>query len=161
MSTLPAAKPRRNWRFFGLLARAFVGGLFLVSALGKIIDPDGFAGEVRDYQMLPIMATNIVGYILPWVEVLAGLLLITTVWRKEARLIIAALLVVFTCAKTWTYAQGIDIQGCGCGGGIEFLEYIYDTPQGILTNIVLLALLGVDRRAQRLTRRPARIPKPA
>ena len=97
----------------------------------------------------------------PWLEFFAGLLLVTTFWRKEAYLIIAALLIVFTCAKTWTYAQGIDIRGCGCSGGLAVLDYIYDTPQGILTNVVLLALLWADRRVQRLKQRLTEDPRVA
>lgn len=125
-----------------------VGGLFILSAVGKITAPSTFAEEVRDYQMLPIVATNAVAYILPWVELFAGLLLVTTIWRREARLIIGVLLVVFTLAKSWTYLQHIDIGGCGCGGSFAVLNYIYDTPQGIFTNIVLLGLLWLDCRAQ-------------
>jgi hypothetical protein len=78
------------------------------------------------------------------------------VWRKEARLIIATLLVVFTVAKAYTYSQGKDID-CGCGGGIAFLKYIYNSPQGIVTNLVLLTLLGVDFcAARRSSRRSTR-----
>lgn len=150
-----------RWTFFALLARLVVGGLFLVSAVGKIMDPGAFADEVRDYQILPIASTNMVAYILPWLEGIAGLLLALAIWRKEARLIIAALLLVFTIAKTWTYTHGIDIQGCGCSGGFEILDAIYDTPQGILTNVVLLVLLGVDYRAQRVAARFRRIPQPS
>jgi len=151
-----STNPSRKWTYSALLARLIVGGLFVVSATGKIMDPGAFADEVRDYQMLPLAATNTVAYILPWIEALAGLLLVLTLWRKEARLIIAVLLVVFTLAKAWTYAHGIDIQGCGCSGGLKVLDAIYDTPQGIVTNVVLLALLGVDHHAQRFARKRRR-----
>ena len=101
--------------------------------------------------MLPVVSTNALAYALPWVELLAGLLLVICVWRKEARLIIAALLVTFTIAKGCTYARGMEIE-CGCGGGVEILRYIYNSPQGILTNLVLLGLLWVDRRAEQLSK---------
>jgi len=151
----------RNWRTIAVAARLIVGGLFIVSAIGKIADPGAFLKEVRDYQMLPLVATNAVAYILPWLELFAGALLITGLWRGEAALIIAALLVVFTVAKTWTYARGIELSGCGCGGKFAVLNYIYDTPQGILTNIVLLGLLCADHHAQRLRRRAAARPEAA
>ncbi|MFQ5806939.1 MAG: MauE/DoxX family redox-associated membrane protein [Phycisphaerae bacterium] len=154
MSTVVAETPRHDWRFFALLARAVVGGLFLVSAVAKIIAPEQFAKEIREYEMLPIITTNAVAYVLPWVELLAGVLLVVGVWRKEARVIIVALLVVFTIAKTYAYATGKE-PGCGCGGNIQVLKYIYDIPQGILTNLILLALLWVDRRAERFSRRSA------
>jgi uncharacterized membrane protein YphA (DoxX/SURF4 family) len=144
-------KPGHEWKLPALAARVIVGGLFLVSAVGKIIAPEEFAEEIRAYEMLPVIVTNALAYILPWVELFAGLLLVIGVWRKEARLIIAVMLVVFTVAKAYTYAQGKQID-CGCGGSIAFLKYIYNSPQGILTNVVLLALLGVDWRAARLSR---------
>ncbi len=140
-----------GWRFSALLARLVVGGLFLISGVGKIIAPEEFAEEIRAYEMLPVVMTNGLAYILPWVELLAGLLLVICVWRKEARLIIAVMLVVFTVAKAYTYAQGKQID-CGCGGSIVFLKYIYNSPQGILTNVVLLGLLAVDWRAARFSR---------
>jgi uncharacterized membrane protein YphA (DoxX/SURF4 family) len=140
-----------------LVARAVVGGLFLISAYGKIIAPEQFAEEIRAYQMIPTITTNALAYLLPWVELFAGLLLVTSVWRKEARFIIVALLVIFTGAKTYTYARGMDID-CGCGGGVEILKHIYNSPQGILTNLVLLGLLGVDWRAER---RQTATPRPA
>ena len=141
---------------FALVARVVVGGLFLISAIGKIMAPEAFVEEVRAHEMLPIVMTNSVAYVLPWVELFAALLLVMSVWRKEARFLIAALLVVFTIAKVYTYAQGKVID-CGCGGQIAFLKYIYNSPQGILTNIVLLLLLWVDRQASRAERgrRPA------
>lgn len=134
------------------MARAVVGGLFLISAVGKIIAPQQFVEEIRSYEMVPIFATNALAYVLPWLELLVGLLLVICVWRKEARLIIAALLVVFTFAKAYAYFVNGVVTGCGCGGGIEVLEYIYNPPQGLITNVVLLALLGVDWRAERLAR---------
>lgn len=152
MSTSPVERPRGDWKFFALAARTLVGGLLVISAVGKIMAPEQFAGEVRKYEMLPLVTTNAVAFVLPWMELFGGLLLITCVWRKEARFLIAALLVVFTIAKTCAYATG-KAPGCGCGGNIAVLNYIHDIPQGILTNLILLALLGVDRHAQGLGRR--------
>lgn len=151
MPTSPTESQDRNRALAATVSRAVVGGLFLVSAYGKIIAPQQFLEEIRAYEMLPVVSTNVLAYTLPFVELIAGLLLVICVWRREARLIIAALLVAFTMAKSYTYARGLEID-CGCGGGVEILRYIYNSPQGILTNLVLLALLWVDRRAERLSR---------
>ena len=151
MTTMPLAESRSDWTFLALVARTIVSVLFVVSAIGKIIDPVGFAEEVREYGMLPLLATNSVAYILPWIELFTGLLLFACIWRREARFIIAAMLAVFTVAKTWGYAHGMT--GCGCGGDVAILRYIYDLPQGIFTNLILLGLLALDHRAERLARR--------
>lgn len=154
MSTISAEQPakaaRGNGEFLALIARAIVGGLFVISAIGKIMAPEEFAKEIREYEMLPLAITNAIAYILPWIELFAGAMLVLCMWRKESRGVIALMLLVFTIAKTVTYAQGKVID-CGCGGQIEFLKYIYNSPQGIVTNLILLALLCVDHRAQRLS----------
>jgi len=144
---------------YALAARAIVGGLFLISGIGKIVAPLDFAEEIRAYEMVPVVVTNALAYLLPWVEVFAGALLLVCLWRREARWILGTLLVVFTIAKTVTYLQGKVID-CGCGGQISALKYIYNSPQGIFTNLFLLALLWVDARAQRRAevRRCARSP---
>lgn len=97
--------------------------------------------------MLPLVATNPVAFVVPWLEVIAGVTLLLCVWRREARWIIAAMLVAFTVAKLYAYARGLQIE-CGCGGNLAFLKHLFDLPQGILTNLVLVALLGVDAHAQ-------------
>ena len=44
------------------------------------------------------MPSNLVAVTLPWVELVAGLLLIAGVWKRESALVIALLLVVFLVA---------------------------------------------------------------
>jgi len=152
----PPRKKRTGWMPAGLAARLVVGGLFILAAIGKIQDPSKFVSEIRQYQLIPIAATNSLGYMLPWLELLSGVLLVIGLWRVEARLVIAAMLVVFTAAKAYTFAKGMQIE-CGCGGSFTFLTPIFNNPQGIATNVVLLGLLAVDWQAQRLKPRPARI----
>lgn len=151
MTTMPVARSATDGRFAALVARVLVGGMFVLTAIGKVRYLPEFVKEVRAYQMIPLEWTNSVAYVLPWVELVAGLLLLACLWRREARFVIAALLVVFTLAKTYTYAIGLEID-CGCGGDIVILKYVFNSPQGILTNLVLLALLVVDWRAERRQR---------
>lgn len=82
--------------------------------------PAAFARVVYRYQVvgpndrLPPLVANLVAVTLPWVELLAGLLLLAGVWRREAALVVALLLVVFVLAVGSTLVRGIDIQNCGC-----------------------------------------------
>jgi uncharacterized membrane protein YphA (DoxX/SURF4 family) len=57
---------------------------------------------------------NLLGVVLPWVEVLVGILLIRGLWRREAALLTAAMLIVFIGAVASTLVRGIDIENCGC-----------------------------------------------
>ncbi len=60
------------------------------------------------------MASNVVAVTLPWIEIVAGLLLVAGAWKREAALVIALLLVVFLVAAGSVMARGIDVENCGC-----------------------------------------------
>lgn len=141
-----------NWRFAGLVARVLVGGLFVITGIAKIANPQTFAEEIQDYQLAPIAITNAMAIILPWLEALAGLLLVLAVWRRETRLLIGLMLVIFTAAKAYAFFVLGKSGDCGCGGGVPLLSLILNNPQGLLTNAILLILLGLDAVAERRCR---------
>jgi uncharacterized membrane protein YphA (DoxX/SURF4 family) len=104
-----------------------LGAVFVYAAVPKIEAPREFARIVYHYGLAGPSATlgytppNLVAVVLPWLELLCGLLLITGIWRREAAVLTAAMLVVFLAAVGWALAHGIDIENCGCfsvsGGG--------------------------------------------
>lgn len=147
-----AACPWTPLRTGALAARLLVGALFLVSAAGKIADPARFLKEIRAYELAPTALTNTMANYLPWLELFCGGFLVLCLMRREARWLLLAMLVVFTAAKAIVFLQGKPIE-CGCGGSFEFLKVIYNNPQGILTNIVLISLLLVDAAWQRRSER--------
>ena len=97
-----------------LALRLLLGAFFVYASLDKIASPAGFAKIVYQWQVAGPVPSNLVAATLPWVELLAGLLLIVGVWRREAALVIALLLVVFLGAAASVLARGIDVQNCGC-----------------------------------------------
>lgn len=149
--------PQRLWRLVGPLCGMSVGALFVLTGYAKLIDPSLFIREVRAYGILPLEWTNATAYILPWLEIFAGGLLLLRIWKREARALIAAMLVVFTFAKGYAYFAHQLVE-CGCGGRFAFLQPIFNNPQGLATNVVLLILLGIDDYASRQTAAP---PAPA
>ena len=70
-----------------------------------MIGPSAFFGFVP---------ANLVAVALPWIELIAGVLLITGLWRREAAVVTAIMLAVFVVAVASTMIRGIDIQNCGC-----------------------------------------------
>jgi putative oxidoreductase len=97
-----------------------LGGVFVYASLSKIEDPRAFAKIIYHYQVIGPSAffgfvpANLVAVSLPWIELLAGVLLITGLWRREAAVITAIMLAVFVVAVASTMVRGIDIQNCGC-----------------------------------------------
>ena len=112
-----------------------LGGVFVYASLDKIVHPDAFARIVYHYRLVGPSASlgplpaNLVAVTLPWVEMVAGIALISGVWRREASGLVALLLVVFLGAVSWALLHGIDIENCGCftvtgngrGAGIKLL----------------------------------------
>ena len=82
--------------------------------------PAEFARVVYRYQIvgpsdrLPPVVPNVFAVTLPWIELVAGLLLILGVWRREAALLCAAMLVMFIVSVSSALWRGIDLKNCGC-----------------------------------------------
>jgi len=97
-----------------LLLRLLLGAFFVYASLDKIWDPAAFARIVYQWQVIGPVPSNLVAVTLPWIELVAGLLLIGGVWRRESALVIALLLAVFIVAAGSVMARGIDVENCGC-----------------------------------------------
>lgn len=97
-----------------LALRLLLGAVFVYASLDKIAHPAGFAKAVYQWQVGGPVASNLVAVTLPWVELVAGALLILGAWRREAALVIALMLVVFLVAAGSVLARGIDVENCGC-----------------------------------------------
>jgi uncharacterized membrane protein YphA (DoxX/SURF4 family) len=97
-----------------LVLRLLLGAYFVYASLDKIADPAAFARVVYQWQVLGPVPSNLLAVTLPWVEILAGGLLVLGVWRRESALVIAFLLVVFLIAAGSVLARGIDVLNCGC-----------------------------------------------
>jgi uncharacterized membrane protein YphA (DoxX/SURF4 family) len=104
-----ASRPRLE-----LLLRLVLGGFFVYASLDKIWSPAAFAKIVYQWQVVGPVPSNIVAVTLPWVELLAGLLLVAGVWKRESALLIALMLTFFLVAAGSVMARGIDVENCGC-----------------------------------------------
>jgi len=97
-----------------------LGAVFLYASVDKILKPGDFARIVYHYQVIGpsqwvgAWAPNLLAIVLPWIEVVVGLALLTGVWRREAALVAGALLGVFVVAVASALVRGIDIENCGC-----------------------------------------------
>jgi uncharacterized membrane protein YphA (DoxX/SURF4 family) len=138
------------------LARIALGVLFVVAATSKL-DPIKFAQEVNNYRLLPSAVVNLVAVALPFVELLAGALLIVGLRVRAAALTVLGLLCGFVIAMSWAWAKGIDIQ-CGCfgkGTRIGFRAIFEDVGMAFLAVEAIVAdrgrfgLDGVVARMQR------------
>jgi uncharacterized membrane protein YphA (DoxX/SURF4 family) len=103
----------RGHAYVALVARLYLGVVFIWACLHKIADPGGFALDVAVYQLLPLPLVNLFALVLPWVELLAGAMLIVGLRTRAAAMLIAAMMAAFMVALGWALHQGLEMS-CGC-----------------------------------------------
>src|SRR5512137_2284554 len=100
-------------RWFSIGVRVFLGMVFLHAAWPKLIDPPGFAHAVWNYRILPSEAINVAALLLPWLEFVAGLALISGAFRRGAALLVAVMLAVFITATALNVYRDMPVD-CAC-----------------------------------------------
>ncbi|UJX40143.1 DoxX family membrane protein [Desulfovibrio sp. JY] len=100
-------------RIVGAVLRVALGLVFLAAAWDKIVDPMAFAKIIRNYQIVPGQLVAGVALVLPWIEVVVGMCLITGFLSRGAGLSASLMMAVFLAAMAWTWHKGISTQ-CGC-----------------------------------------------
>jgi len=140
---VPSAEP--EWRLWigrlAVVSRLIVGGAFIVASFDKILDPVSFAKVVDSYQLLPPILISPFAITLPWVEFIAGTLLVLGVASQASALLIFAMLVMFIIAVAINLGRGANID-CGCFGAVVRQE-----PIGWHTIARDLVLLGLSLHA--------------
>ena len=96
-----------------LALRLAAGVLLIYASYDKLLDPQPFADAVDDYRILPLALVDFTAVVLPWVELVAGLCLITGLGTPGAGLVAAVLAAVYTGALVSALLRGLEI-GCGC-----------------------------------------------
>lgn len=97
------------------LAAWLLGAAFLAAALPKIADPPGFAETIHAYALVPAAFLAPMALVLPWLEGLLALALLSGVARRSAALLASVLLIVFMGALALDLWRGHPVD-CGCFG---------------------------------------------
>lgn len=108
-----ARLPLNTW--ISWAGRLTLGVLFAWAAMAKLEDPQGFATDIGNYQMLgePVLGFMAVG--LPAFELAVAVTLLVTPLHRGSALITGAMLWIFAIAMVQAKARGIDLD-CGCFG---------------------------------------------
>jgi putative oxidoreductase len=128
-----------NKRLWSARCATLLGVIFLYAAWGKIQDPGTFAELIYHYKMGPYWGANLVAVTLPWIELFAGLCLITGLWQRAAALLTGGMLVFFIAmiAVAWIRPD-VNIKDCGC-----FADGAPRTPLQVLTEDALMLVLVI------------------
>ena len=100
----------------GLLARLVLGVVLVVAGALKIGNPLGAARAVQAYEVMPFEVARWVGYALPWIEIVVGVLLVLGLFTRTSALLGTVLMLAFVIGIAQAWARGLTID-CGCFGG--------------------------------------------
>jgi len=142
MTPLGAAGAGRFASWLSLVGRIGVGQVFIFAGLIKIGDPQGVAdsilafGVVENETLIALAA-----HMLPWAEVLAGLLLVTGLFTRASATVIMLMLAGFAALIFDAISKDKSLE-CGCFGKIKLF---CDGPLGVCNLIQngVLALLAL------------------
>jgi len=95
------------------LARIILGLIFIYASYEKIADPIVFSTNIDNYHITPIQLNNLAALIIPWMELIIGLCLISGVLLDGASVLSICLLAFFIFIISQAYVRGISLD-CGC-----------------------------------------------
>jgi uncharacterized membrane protein YphA (DoxX/SURF4 family) len=122
-----------------LFARLTLGGVFVLSALTKLLDRAEAAAAFEGRAWLPPALARLGARVLPWAEALVGVLLVLGWEIRLAALGAGILLVVFTTVVLGDLRGG-RAMACHCFGR---LSRETASPLIVVRNLVLLVLAGL------------------
>jgi uncharacterized membrane protein YphA (DoxX/SURF4 family) len=96
-----------------LSARLLLGSIFIYASWDKLFHPLEFARIIAAYQILPERVVGLVAAVLPFLELICGILLITGFWPLPCLLCVGSLLIIFMAALIQASLRGLAID-CGC-----------------------------------------------
>jgi putative oxidoreductase len=102
-------------KYLLFIIRVVIAFIFIYAGAEKISNPDDFALSISNYRLFPIASLNFFAVILPWIEIVSGILLLFGISVKENSAIILSLLLLFTVAIVISLFRGLSID-CGCFG---------------------------------------------
>lgn len=121
----------------GLFSRLALGGVFVYSGAIKALSPaEEFAFAIESYRVFNAQLSLYAAYVMPWVELWAGLLLAGGVFTRANALFTGAMLVFFELLLGQAWLRKLPVTSCGCFGSASSNSIGYE----FLQNLVFLAL---------------------
>jgi uncharacterized membrane protein YphA (DoxX/SURF4 family) len=129
-----------------IFLRIGFGLLLCYAAIDKIRHPLQFAGIVENYRVFNTELSLWAAAIVPYLEMITGLLLITGIWIDAASMINTLFMSLFFIMVTQAYLRGLDIH-CGCfstgeeGASIGLIKVSTNLLYMFMSIILLILIL--------------------
>lgn len=96
-----------------LLVRIVLGGILVYASWHKIADPPDFAKIIYNYHLFPEGSIHMLAVFVPWLELIAGLALISGICLRGGALMAAIFFSFFIVALSYNLARECPTI-CGC-----------------------------------------------
>ena len=121
---------------FLLFARLCVGGVFIMSGVGKWLDKPGTEASMARYLFLPKGSGKFIATVFPPLEIAIGFALIFGLFTRLAALGAVLLFALFTTLIIYDLSRG-KTASCHCFGKLSDEKL---TPMAVVRNVLLMAL---------------------
>jgi len=120
-----------------LLTRLVLGGLFVFAGVMKAQDVQSFAEAVDAFRIVPAAWAPWLAFLIPWVEMVSGAILILGLMSRASALVIFVMLLGFIGGMLSVMIRDVDVD-CSCFG-----DYFGDSKVGWPTVVRNLVFLGL------------------
>ena len=131
--------------YVALFSRFILGLMFIYSSISKIADTAAFASAIDNYHILPYGIENIFAIVLPWLELIIGICLLSGIFVDGAALLAILLILMFIFAVSFAIMNGYNIE-CGCGLNPGELVGIRKIIEDVLYFVLALIILKRPKR---------------
>jgi uncharacterized membrane protein YphA (DoxX/SURF4 family) len=143
---------KNSQKWISLAIRYILGVIFIYSAYTKLQDPLGFAESIHNYRVFGLILSNWSAVLVPVLEGILGILLISGLFLEESLLLTLSLYLIFDVMIVQALFRGLDIS-CGCfsptdGGPVDatkILQNLFLTALVVLGYYLNKANLGTEK----------------
>lgn len=95
------------------VARLVLGGFFIYASYHKVVDPPDFAKSIYNYKIVPGELIHFSALFLAWLELIAGIAVLTGMGLRGGAALLGCLCVVFIVALSYNLTR-CHPTACGC-----------------------------------------------
>ncbi len=136
--------------------RWIVGICFVYASFHKIGDPAGFAKIIYGYGLFPHETINILAIVVPFLELVAGLALLSGIHARGAAALIGGMLFLFSCAILINIIRGHEFD-CGCFTFAEKKSILHSAESLLVRDMLMLVMCVYLVKAGKGQRAPEQV----
>ncbi len=123
-----------------VVIRIIIGSFFVFSGFEKLVMPiENFQAIMESYDVLNHELAGIAAFIMPWVELLAGLFVFLGLWLKVSLGVLGGMTIMFFGVVAQAIIRNLPIDECGCFGEAFSLPL----PAVLVMDSILCALIVI------------------